>query len=183
MPLSSLIATALLAAAPAQCAVGTDGVTAERPAASDAGQADLLVAMVLSPKIAKVTRDTVIARPSACTRGAFAIGKARYTLSGNDGDGMIPRRAAATGKAPVAYLLSTIDMKALVGSVDGGKPAGTLGYALMTSTEREDIGWAFYRTMPSDATLRTDMARALAGSDRPLFRTDRKTAKTRFVVG
>lgn len=183
MTLFSLIATALLAGNPAQCAVGSDGVTAERPAATEPAQADLLVAMVMSPKIAKVTRDTVVARPSACARGEFAIGAARYTMSGDDGDGMIPRRATTRGTAPIAYLLSTIDMKALVASADGGKPAGTLGYTLMTLTPREDIGWSFYRAMPSDATLRADMARALAGTDRPLFRTDRKTSKTQFVVG
>jgi len=184
----TLIATlAALFAAPGpaagQCAPGLDGVVAERPAATDTRQADLLVAMAMSPKLAKVTRETVIARPSACQRGSFAIGRTQYVLLGNDGDGMIPRRARTAGKAkPVAYLLSTIDMKALVAST-GGKAAGTLGYALMTSTDREDTGWAFYKTMPSDATLRADMARALAGGDRPIFRTNRKTRKTEFVVG
>jgi hypothetical protein len=170
--------------APGRCAAGLDGVVAERPAATDTRQADLLVAMAMSPKLAKVTRETVIARPSVCQRGSFAIGRTQYMLLGDDGDGMIPRRARTAGKAkPVAYLLSTIDMKALVASAHGGKTAGTLGYALMTSTDREDTGWAFYKTMPSDATLRADMARALTGTDRPIFRTDRKTRKTEFVAG
>lgn len=174
----------LLASTPGVCAVGTDGVAAEHVMANDASQADLLVAMAMSSKLAKVTPRTVIDRPSDCTRGDFAVGKARYTLLGNDGDGMIPRRARAPGhKAPVAYLLSTIDMKAMIASADSGKPAGTLGYALMTSNDREDTGWAFYRTMPSDATLRADMARALTGAGRPIFRTDRRTNKTAFVAG
>lgn len=186
----TLIATlaALFGAAPGpaphQCAAGMDGVVAERPAATDTSQADLLVAMAMSPKLAKVTRETVIARPSTCQRGSFAIGRTQYILLGDDGDGMIPRRAQPTGKAkPVAYLLSTIDMKALVASAESGEPAGTIGYALMTSTDRVDTGWAFYKTMPSDATLRADMARALSGDIRPIFRTDRKTNKTAFVAG
>lgn len=179
---------ALFAAAPApapgQCAEGNESVMAERPAATDSRQADLLVAMAMSPKLAKVSRDTVIARPSACQRGSFAIGRTQYILLGDDGDGMIPRRAQPAGKAqPVAYLLSTIDMKALVASAGSGPAAGTIGYALMTSTDRVDTGWAFYKTMPSDATLRADMARALTGEIRPIFRTDRKTNKTAFVAG
>lgn len=174
----------MMAPPPGQCAIGHEGIAAERLIASDAAQADLLVAMAMSAKLAKVTPRTVIDRPSACTRGDFAVGKSRYMLLGDDGDGMMPRRARTIGRrAPVAYLLSTIDMKALVASAGGGKTAGTVGYALMTSNDRVDTGWAFYRTMPSDATLRADMARALAGKSRPIFRTDRKTNKTAFVVG
>jgi hypothetical protein len=181
---SFVLLFAMLAPAPGQCAVGRDDIAAERLTAKDATQADLLVAMAMSAKLAKVTPRTVIDRPSACARGDFAVGKSRYILLGDDGDGMMPRRARAAGrKAPVAYLLSTIDMKAMLASAKGGEAAGTVGYALMTSNDRMDTGWAFYRTMPSDATLRADMARALAGKIRPIFRTDRKTNKTAFVVG
>lgn len=170
--------------APGRCADGREDVTAQHPAATDSAQADLLIAMAMSPKLAEITREAVIERPSACRRGDFAIGSARYILMGDDGDGMIPRRAHAGGaEAPVAYLLSTIDMQALVASADGGKAAGTLGYALMTSTEREDVAWAFYKAMPTDQTLRADMARALSGEARPIFRTDRKTSETEFVIG
>lgn len=174
---------ALFAPAPESCAVGKDGVSAEHLAASDAAQADLLVSMAMSSKLARISRRTVLERPSDCARGDFAVGSARYTLLGDDADGMIPRRARPAGNgAPVAYLLSTIDMKAMVASADGGKPAGTLGYALMTSTDRVDTGWAFYRAMPSDATLRADMARALAGKTAPIFRADRRTKKIEFVA-
>ncbi|RHW18020.1 hypothetical protein D1610_05855 [Sphingomonas gilva] len=166
------------------CANGREDVTAERPHATDGAQADLLVAMAMSPKLAKITREAVIDRPSACRRGGFAVGSARYMLTGDDGDGMVPRRAhAEDAGAPVAYLLSTIDMQELVASADGGEPAGTLGYALMTSTEREDVAWAFYKAMPADRTLRADMARALSGEASPIFRTDRRTSETQFVAG
>jgi len=180
------ITVLLLAAgtAHADCQVSSDAGAAARPLnATVQADADLVIAMSMLPKLMHVDYESA-ARKSGCDLGPLAAGDAAYELWGDDTH-MRERKAIPAKKgAPIALILPVVDfVKAFSAPFQPGKPAQAQveGYLLATVTKGDVTGWIYYTGMPDPATLKHDMADALAGRGHPIFRAGADGNTSLFV--
>lgn len=161
----------LAGTAHAECSVASDaGAVARSLSATVQADADVIVAMTMLPKLMHIDYDGA-AKKAGCDLGPLAPGDAAYALWGDDAGGRQRKAIPATKGAPIAMIVPVFDiMKAL--SVPGkNKSAQVEGYLLAIVTKNDFTGWRYYTGMPDPATLKHDMADALAGTGSPIFRS------------
>lgn len=174
-------ATAFAAASPAlaECSVSSDtGVAAKPIDMTVKADADIVISMSLLPKLMHIDYSSAFGMKPLCDLGQFTVGAASYELYGDDKSGR-QRIAKPNRKGdPIAQIIPVTDIKKVIAASKLGKPAVVEGYLLATVTKSEFTGWRYYTGVPDPATLKRDMAEALAGSGAPIFRNgaDGKTA-------
>jgi hypothetical protein len=156
-------------AAHADCSVSSDPKAVARPLSMTVqADADLMIAMTMLPALLHIDYDSA-AKKVGCDLGQLAPGDAAYELWGDDGS---QRKALpATRGAPVAMIVPVFDLLKALTAPGKDKSAQTEGYLLAIVTKRDFTGWRYYTGMPDAATLKHDMADALAGKGNAIFRS------------
>ena len=172
---AALIATPAFAAAPCR----TQGSTSAAVVAADpANPSALLSSIPVVVKLHGLTGASLAAFPQSCDRGAFTVGARTYTLTGENADPNVPRRAASADKtAPLAVLAEVFDLEPALAAAPqpGGEPRGVQNrYALATTLNDVMVVWRVYDAVPDDARLKADIAAAMTRKMPPIMRFDMK---------
>lgn len=142
--------------------------------------ANLIISMSMLPKLMHIDYAGA-ARKLVCNLGQLTAGDTAYKLWGDDAGGRQRKGLPEKKGGPIALVVPVTDiMKAIAASKEGNATA-VEGYLLATVTKTDFTGWRFYTAMPDVPTLKHDMAEALAGGAKPIFRNDADGKASLFV--
>ena len=163
----------------AACSVSSDvGAVAKTIDATVQADADIVVSMSLLPKLMHIDYASAARIRPSCALGTFTVGTASYELYGDDTGNRRRMGKPARAGDPIAQILPVTNIIKAIEASKLGKSAVMEGYLLATVAKTGFTGWRYYTGVPDPATLKRDMAEALAGSVKPIFRqgADGKTA-------
>lgn len=147
------------------------------------GDVDLILSMSMMPKLLHTDYRTEASRHPACKLTEFEAGSSTYELRAVDTNAGTLRLASPKKKgAPIAELVPVTNIMDAIDASKQGKTASVAGYMLATVSKDDFTGWRLYTGVPNQATLAADMAAALDGKLRPIFRNNSNGKGTQLFV-
>lgn len=143
--------------------------------------ADLLISMSMLTKLMRIDYAGASRKKLSCDLGPFDASGTTYHLFADDNGGKQRMAKPAQRGDPIAQVVPVTNIMKAVEAAKQGKSAAVEGYLLATVSKAEFTGWRYYTGMPDPAILKRDMAEALEGRSKPIFRND-KDGKTAIFL-